>query len=252
MDVLDTAGRELDYFDGIGACDDEVSDVEADARLRPDQQPLDLLRALDRAAETGLDRELEPVAGADVLNRTDEVEQVRPLRVGERIGPRRAWGSLRDGGNHQRAAADGGQPVRVAVDVRELGPAGLVVMEDRLHLTGNDLEPGAPEQCLGVVAAGRQEGGRTGGDRPLADGRGFGEHPLGVDLVAPVASLVDAPAGGRKGKPGRRAGTPPPKPTPAPPSPGNPGGRINLLVNGCPARLFGSNFAPPPWTTRAS
>src|SRR5207245_1542369 len=64
MDVLDAAGRELDHFDGIGARDDEVSDVEADARLRPDQQPLDLLRALDRAAEPGLDRELEPVAGA--------------------------------------------------------------------------------------------------------------------------------------------------------------------------------------------
>src|SRR5438552_4778883 len=107
MDVLDTAGRELDHFDGIGACDDEVSDVEADARLRPDQQPLDLLRALDRAAEPGLDRELEPVAGADVLNRTDEVEQVRPLRGGERIGPRRARGALRCGAYQPTAAADG-------------------------------------------------------------------------------------------------------------------------------------------------
>src|SRR5256884_4518002 len=193
MDVLDTAGRELDYFDGIGACDDEVSDVEADARLRPDQQPLDLLRALDRAAETGLDRELEPVAGADVLNRTDEVEQVRPLRVGEPIGPRRAWGSLRDGGNHQRAAADGGQPVRVAVDVRELGPAGLVVMEDRLHLTGNDLEPVAPEQCLGAVAAVGQKAGRTGGGRPPPAGPGLREAPRRGHPVGPDARLGRAP-----------------------------------------------------------
>src|SRR2546428_11141210 len=98
MDVLDAAGRELDHFDGIGARDDEVSDVEADARLRPDQQPLDLLRALDRAAEPALDRELEPVAGADVLDRTHEVEQWRPLRGGRRSRPPPARGSIRDGG----------------------------------------------------------------------------------------------------------------------------------------------------------
>src|SRR2546425_5124778 len=136
--------------------------------------------------------------------------------------------------------------MRVAVDVRELGPAGLVVVEDRLHLPSNDLEPVPPEQCLGVVAAVGQEAGRTGGDRPLADGRGFGKHPLGVDLVAPVARLVDAPAGGRKGKPVRRAGTPPPKPTHAPHSPGNHGGGNKLLINRTPARLFSSDISPPP------
>src|SRR5207245_9278235 len=94
--------------------------------------------------------------------------------------------------------------------------------------------------------------GRPGGGRPGADGLGFETHRAGVDRGAPVARLVDARAGGRKGKPVRRAGTPPPKPTHAPHSPGNHGGKINLLVNGCPARLFSSNFAPPPWTTRAS
>src|SRR2546426_7456912 len=113
-----------------------------------------------------------------------------------------------------------------------------------MYLTSNDLEPVAPEQCLGVVAAVGQEAGRAGGDRPLADGRGFGEHPLGVDLVAPVAGLVDAPAGGRKGKPVRRAGTPPPKPTHAPHSPGNHGGKTNPLFHPRPPRPFSSSLSP--------
>src|SRR2546429_6734828 len=64
MHVLDPPSGELDNLDRVCARDHEMSDVEANARLRADQQALDLLRPLDRAAEPRLDRELEPMPGA--------------------------------------------------------------------------------------------------------------------------------------------------------------------------------------------
>src|SRR4029077_2633917 len=102
------------------------------------------------------------------------------------------------------------------------------------------------------VAAVGQEPRGTGCDRSFADGRRFREHPLGVDLVAPIPRLPDAPADRRErdavdrthlsGSQTAYAGDPP----------ADQSAEINLLVNGCPNRLSSCGSGPPasktpPW-----
>ena len=69
--------------------------------------------------------------------------------------------------------------MRVAIDVGELGTACLVIVEDGVDLAGHHLQAGWPRR-----------------DRPLPHRRGFRKHSLGIDLMAPVAGVADAPARG--------------------------------------------------------
>src|SRR5260370_36440871 len=94
MNVLDPPRGQLDHLAGVGARDDQVRYVEADARLRADEQPLDLLWPLDRAAKPGLHGELELVPRAHVLDRSDEVEQVGPLRIRQKLRANRIRAAL--------------------------------------------------------------------------------------------------------------------------------------------------------------
>src|SRR5207249_3960972 len=87
--------------------------------------------------------------------------------------------------------ADGGQPVGVAIDVRQLRSADVVVVEDGVHLSGDDPEAVATEHRAGVIAAVGKKSGRPRGDRALADGRRLGQDALDVDLVSPIAVLAD-------------------------------------------------------------
>ena len=208
MDVLDPTRGQLDHLDRVGPRDHEVGDVQADTSLGAHQQPFDLLRPLNDAAKPGLHGELEPVPRAHVLDRADQVEQVRPLRVGKQslvCTHRMAFGYGRE---DQRFGADRREPVRMPVDVRQLRSTDAVVMEDRVDLPGDDVETMPPQHCLGVVAAVRQKPRRTGRDRAFADGRGLAQHALGVDLVSPVAGLVDAPARRREREPVHRPDSP--------------------------------------------
>src|SRR5438132_4752543 len=186
MNVLDSFRGELYDLDGYRARDHQVRDVEADAGLRANEQPLDLFRTLDRAAEPGLHRHLELVSRADMLHGSDEMEEVSPLRVRQRVGANRAGAPLGDRGEDQRGRAYRRKPLRVTVDMGELRSAGLVVMEDRVHLAGDDLQAVVPEQRPGLVASVRQESGRAGRDRALSDGGGLRQDAPDVDLVAPV------------------------------------------------------------------
>ena len=153
MDVLDPTRGQLDHLDRVGPRDHEVGDVQADTSLGAHQQPFDLLRPLNDAAKPGLHGELEPVPRAHVLDRADQVEQVRPLRVGKQslvCTHRMAFGYRRE---DQRFGADRREPVRMPVDVRQLRSTDAVVMEDRVDLPGDDVETMPPQHCLGVVAA---------------------------------------------------------------------------------------------------
>jgi hypothetical protein len=57
-----------------------------------------------------------------------------------------------------------------------------------------------PQQRLGLIAPVGKEAGRPGGDRGLADGCGFGEDPLGGELVTPAQDVTDTPANRRERK----------------------------------------------------
>ena len=73
-----------------------------------------------------------------------------------------------------------------------------------------------------------------GGDRSFAHGGGFRKDALGVDLVAPLAMLVDAPARWRKREPVHGAATPAPERTPATGPAGDQRPDFNLLEKTCP------------------
>ena len=82
---------------------------------------------------------------------------------------RRARATRRDRRQHQRLTADSREPVGVPVDVGELGAANVVVMKDRVGLTGDDAHPVAPDQELGLVTAVGEKTGWPGLDRGDAE-----------------------------------------------------------------------------------
>jgi hypothetical protein len=155
------------------------------------------------------------VSRADVLDGSDEVEKVRPFGVGERLGADRARAAFRNRGEDQRAGADGGQPVRVAVDVGELGTAYLMVMEDRVNLAADDPEAVAPEKGARLVAAVRQETGRPAviAPSPIA---AASESTRSASIWWPqsCASLIPQHAGERAIRCTELRGRPPSRPTP--------------------------------------
>ena len=86
--------------------------------------------------------------------------------------------------------------MRVAIDVGELGTACLVIVEDGVDLAGHHLQAVPAEQPLRLIAAVGEKAGWPRRDRPLPHRRGFRKHSLGIDLMAPVAGVADAPARG--------------------------------------------------------
>jgi hypothetical protein len=78
MHVLDATRRQLEDLDRIGSYQYQLSDVDAERRLRSDQQPLYVGRPLDHAAVARLHREPELVPRADVLHGADQVQEVGP------------------------------------------------------------------------------------------------------------------------------------------------------------------------------
>jgi len=50
------------------------------------------------------------------------------------------------------------------------------------------------QQRPGLIAPVGKEARRTGCDRGLANGGGFGENAFGVELVAPTEDVADTPA----------------------------------------------------------
>src|ERR1700682_6026986 len=108
------------------------------------------------------------------------MEEVRPLGAGEHDPGLRATLALRDGGKDERVGPEGGQPLRVTVDVRELLAADVVVMKNGVDLTRHDAHAMTPKQWLGLIAPVRKEAGRAGGDRAFTHRRRFGENSLGI------------------------------------------------------------------------
>ncbi len=80
------------------------------------------------------------------------MEKVSPFGVGQGLGARGFRAPLGNRGEDQRVRPDRCEPVGVTVDVGELWAAGLVMMEDRVHLAGHDLQAVAPEQRPGLIA----------------------------------------------------------------------------------------------------
>ena len=171
--MLDAAGGELEHLDRISTRQDQVSDVEAETCLRPDQEALDVIGPLDGAAESRLHGQAQLVAGADVLDRPDRVEQVRPLRVGQSGAVTRAARAFRDRRQDKGVGAQHGKPVRVTIYVGKLGTADVLVMKDGVNLAGHQAQAVTPEQRFCLVASIGKKSGRPGGDRAFADRRRF-------------------------------------------------------------------------------
>src|SRR5437879_13196665 len=104
-----------------------------------------------------------------MLHRSDQVKQMGPFGVRQRLGAGGVRASLWDGGQDQCGRADRRKPLRVTVDVGELRSPGLVVMENRVHLAGHDLQAIAPQQGPGLVTPVRPESWRARRARTLPD-----------------------------------------------------------------------------------
>src|SRR5260370_37692486 len=98
---------------------------------------------------------------ADVLDGTNQMQEVRPARAVEHDAMGGARASRRDGGQNQRLSANSSKPAGVPVDVGELRGADVVVMKDRMSLTRHDAQPVAADEQLGLVASIRQGAGRS-------------------------------------------------------------------------------------------
>ncbi len=163
--VTDAARGELEDLERVGSQHDEVTRVEAEPGIGADQEPLDVGRTLNHGAEPRQHRQPESMTSAHMLDRTDEVEEMRPARAVEHDPVHGARAARSDRGQHERLAADRREPTGVTIDVRELRAANVMVMEDRMRLTGYDPHPMAPDQELGLVASIGEESGRPGLDR---------------------------------------------------------------------------------------
>ena len=75
-----------------------------------------------------------------------------------------------------------------------------MVVEDGVNLTGHKAQVVTPEHWLRLIASVRQNPRRACGDRALTHRRRFGEHPLRVELMAPIGDVADPPAHGRQGE----------------------------------------------------
>jgi hypothetical protein len=177
-----------------------MTEVEADPGLRTDEEAFDVLRSLDRAAKPRLHGKPQLVARAHVLNGSDRMEQMRPLGVGQHDAVLRAARTLWDRREDESFSPDGREPVRVAVDVGQLGPADVVVVKNRVNLPGYDVQAMTPEERLGLVASIGKETAWPRRDGALAHGGCLREHPLGVELVAPIGDVADSPAHRRQGQ----------------------------------------------------
>ena len=206
LNVLDPARGQLENFDRVRAGEDEMPKVETDSRFGPDQEPFDVVRSLDGASEPRLDREAQLVPRANVLDGSDRMEKVGPFRIGQHDAVLRASRSLRYRRKDQGLGAEGGEPLRVAVDVSELCAADVVVVEDGVHLSSDKAQPVALEQRFGLVAAIWQKSRRPRRDRAFAHRRGLGEHPFRIELVPPAGDIADPPAHRRDRQAVRRTG----------------------------------------------
>lgn len=138
------------------------------------------------------------MTSADVLDGTDQMQEVRPARAVEHDAMCGARASWRDGGQNERLSANSCKPAGVPIDVGELRGADVVVMKDRMSLTRNDAQPVAADEQLGLVASIRQEAGRSRLDRSDSQRPHLGKDPLRIELVTPLRHVAHAPRRGRK------------------------------------------------------
>src|SRR5207249_12176789 len=96
----------------------------------------------------------------------------------------------------------------------------LVIVEDGVDLAGHHLQAVPAEKPLRLVAAVGEKAGWPRRDRALPHRRGFRNRSLGIDLMAPVAGVADAPARGWEGEPVQRAAAAAPQPSRSPHPPG--------------------------------
>ena len=197
VDVLDAAVSQLDHLDRVSAGQYQLTQVEADARLRAHQQALDVGRALDHAATARQHRQAKPVHRAHVLHGSDRAQQVRPARARQRDAIRAVLTGL-DDCQHQRVRTKLREPAGVSIDVRQLGAANVMVMQDGTHRTGHHAQAMSPQQAAGGVAAVGKKTGRSCFDGALPEGRDLVQHALRFELLAPAADLADAPRRGRE------------------------------------------------------
>ena len=106
----------------------------------------------------------------------------------------RATWTLRDRREDEGFGPDGREPVGMAIDMGKLRAADVVVMKNRVNLTSDDTQAMTPQEWLGLVAPIGQESGWTRCDRALAHGSRLREHPLRVELVAPIGEVAYPPA----------------------------------------------------------
>ncbi len=130
---------------------------------------------------------------ADVLDRSDRVEQMRPAFAIEHDAVRRARAARRDRGQHQRLSANGGEPAGVAVDMGQLWSTNVVMMEDSVRLARDDAQPVPAQEELGHLAAIRKETGRSGLDRGDAQRPDLRQDTLGFELFPPFRNVAHAP-----------------------------------------------------------
>src|SRR5450756_2966922 len=129
-----------------------------------------------------------------MLDRSNRVEQVRPLCIGEDDSVIRTTFAMGDCGEHEGLRAERGQPLRVTVDVGELRATDVVVVKDRADLSGDQAEAMTLEERLGLVAAVGKKARRSCRDRAFAHRRSFREDPLRDELVSPAGNVADPPA----------------------------------------------------------
>src|SRR5712692_5943728 len=79
----------------------------------------------------------------------------------------------------------------MAVDVRELRAADVVMVKDRAHLAGDQAEAMPFQERLGLVAAVGKKARRPRRDRAFAHGRRLRENALRVELVSPAGNVAD-------------------------------------------------------------
>jgi hypothetical protein len=81
----------------------------------------------------------------------------------------------------------------VAVDVRELRAAYVVVMQDGVCGARHHSKAMAPEYRFSFVAAVGQKARWSGFDCAFADRRGFRKHSFGVELMSPTGHIAHSP-----------------------------------------------------------
>jgi len=211
VDVVHPVARELGDLQGVAATYHEVAGVKAQPGLAALQKAPELVVALDHGTVVVVQRDGDPMPGADLLHRGQGLEQLPPraiVQFGDLLVALRARGR----GQDHHVGPGGGEEPRAPLDEGQLRLAGAGVVQHGRHETPDEAQavPGQDLGHLGGLPRQQPFWPRLHGRQ--TERRRLAEHPVGGHLVAPVRDLDDPPGhrGARYARPSVHRITPEP------------------------------------------